>query len=40
VLSVLSVVIPTLVAVFLIILIALIIWWFWRRASRKHQAIP
>ena len=36
VLSVLSVVIPMLVAVFLVILIALIIWWFWRRAQRRR----
>ena len=37
-LSILSIIIPALVGVFLIILLALIIWWFWRRASRKHQA--
>lgn len=39
VLSILSVVIPILVGVFLVILVSLIIWWFWRRASRKRQAI-
>jgi hypothetical protein len=38
VLSILSIVIPVLVAVFLIVLLALIIWWFWRRANRKRQA--
>jgi len=39
VLSILSVVIPILVGVFLVILVSLIIWWFWRRASRKRQAV-
>jgi Domain of unknown function (DUF4126) len=37
-LSILSVVIPILVGVLLVILVALIIWWFWRRANRKRQA--
>jgi uncharacterized membrane protein AbrB (regulator of aidB expression) len=39
VLSILSVVIPILVGVFLVILVSLIIWWFWRRANRKRQAV-
>jgi hypothetical protein len=39
VLSILSVVIPILVGVFMVLLIALIIWWFWRRASRKRQSV-
>ncbi|MGA2490074.1 MAG: DUF4126 domain-containing protein [Anaerolineales bacterium] len=37
VLSYLSVVVPYLVGILLIILIAMIIWWFWRRANRKRQ---
>jgi hypothetical protein len=40
VLSILSIIIPILVGVFLVIFVALIIWWFWRRANRRHQAIP
>jgi hypothetical protein len=38
VLSILSIVIPILVGVFLVILVSFIIWWFWRRSARKHQA--
>jgi hypothetical protein len=38
VLSILSIVIPVLVGIFLVILVAFIIWWFWRRSVRKHQA--
>ena len=38
VLSILSIVIPILVGVFLVILVAFVIWWFWRRSARKHQA--
>jgi len=37
VVSILSIVIPVLVAVFLVIFISLVIWWLWRRAGRKHQ---
>jgi len=37
-LSILSIVIPVLMAVFLVIFVTLIIWWFWRRANRKRQA--
>jgi uncharacterized membrane protein len=37
-LSVLSVVVPILVGVFLVTLVALVIWWFWRRAKRKRMA--
>jgi uncharacterized membrane protein len=36
-LSILSIVIPVLVGIFLVILVAFIIWWFWRRATRKKQ---
>ncbi len=39
VLSILSIVIPVLVGVILIVAIALIIWWIWRRATRKDRAI-
>ena len=39
VLSILSVVIPILVGVFLVLLVSLIIWWIWRRANRKRQAV-
>jgi hypothetical protein len=39
VVSMLSIVIPILVAVFLIIFIALIIWLLWRGAQRKRQAV-
>ena len=39
VLSFLSIVIPVLVAIFLVLFIALIIWWFWRRANRRRQAV-
>ena len=38
-LSILSIVIPVLVAVILIISVTLIIWWFWRRAQRKKLAV-
>ena len=38
-LSILSIVIPVLVAVILILSAALIIWWFWRRAQRKKLAV-
>jgi uncharacterized membrane protein len=38
VLSILSIVIPILVGVFLVICISFLIWWFWRRANRRHQA--
>jgi uncharacterized membrane protein len=38
VLSILSIVIPILVGVFLVVCISFIIWWFWRRANRRHQA--
>jgi hypothetical protein len=37
-LSILSIVIPILVGVFLILFTAFIIWWFWRRANRRRQA--
>jgi hypothetical protein len=40
VLSILSIIIPILVGVFLVIFVALIIWWFWQRANRRHQAVP
>jgi hypothetical protein len=40
VLSILSIIIPILVGVFLVIFVVLIIWWFWRRANRRHQAVP
>ncbi len=40
VLSILSIVIPILVGVFLVLFVALIIWWFWRRANRKRQNVP
>ena len=39
VLSILSIIIPVLVGVFLVVFVALIIWWFWRRAARKRQAV-
>lgn len=39
VLSFLSIVIPILVVIFLVLFIALIVWWFWRRADRKRQAV-
>jgi hypothetical protein len=38
-LSFLSIVIPILVGVVLVVFIALIIWWFWRRANRRHQVV-
>jgi hypothetical protein len=38
-LSILSIVIPVLVGVFLVVFVALIIWWFWRRANRRHQVV-
>lgn len=37
-LSILSIVIPILVGVFLILFTAFIIWWFWRRTNRRRQA--
>jgi uncharacterized membrane protein len=36
-LSILSIVIPILVGVFLVVLLALVIWWFWQRANPKNQ---
>ena len=36
VLSILSIVIPILVAVLLVVLASFIIWWFWRRANRRR----
>jgi hypothetical protein len=39
ILSILSVVIPILVGVFLVVLVSLIIWWVWRRSVRKRQAV-
>jgi hypothetical protein len=39
VLSILSILIPTLVAVFLILFLVMVIWWVWRRANRRHQAV-
>ena len=39
VVSILSIVIPAMAAVFLVIFVLLIIWWFWRRADRKRQAL-
>jgi hypothetical protein len=38
ILSYLSIVIPILVGILLVILIALIIWWLWRRANRRRLA--
>lgn len=38
VLSILSVIIPILVGVFLVLLTTLLIWWLWRRANRRQQA--
>jgi hypothetical protein len=35
-LSVLSIVVPVLVGVLLVTLVALVIWWFWRRAQRRR----
>ncbi len=37
ILSILSIVIPILVGVLLVLLTALIIWWFWRRANRRKR---
>jgi hypothetical protein len=37
-LSILSVVIPILVGILLVVLVAFIIWWFWRRSLRKNKA--
>ncbi len=39
VLSILSMIIPILVGVFVVLLVALIIWWIWRRTARKRQAV-
>jgi hypothetical protein len=36
-LSILSIVIPILAGILLVLLVSLIIWWFWRRATRKNQ---
>jgi hypothetical protein len=36
--SVLAVVLPALVGVFMLLVIALVIWWFWRRAKKRHSA--
>jgi hypothetical protein len=38
VLSILSIVIPILVGVFLVVSVSFIIWWFWRRANRKARS--
>ncbi len=38
ILSILSIVIPILVGVFLVLFISFIIWWFWRRTNRRRQA--
>jgi hypothetical protein len=38
-LSILSIVIPILVGVILAVLLALVIWWFWRRENRRSQSI-
>jgi len=35
-LSILSIVIPVLVAAIVILLVSFIIWWFWRRANREQ----
>ena len=37
-LSILSVIIPVLVAVFLVLFTALVIWWLWRRANCKQAS--
>jgi len=39
VVSILSILIPAMAAVFLVIFVLLIIWWFLRRANRKRQAL-
>ena len=39
VVSILSILIPAMAAVFLVIFVLLIIWWFWRRANRNRQAL-
>jgi hypothetical protein len=39
VLSILSIVIPILVGIFLVILAALIIWWIWRRAVQTRSKV-
>ena len=39
VVSILSILIPAMAAVFLVIFVLVIIWWFWRRANRKRQAL-
>ena len=36
--SVLAVVLPALVGVFLLLIIALVAWWFWRRAKKRRSA--
>jgi hypothetical protein len=36
--SVLAVVLPALVGVFMLLVIALVIWWFWRRAKKRRSA--
>jgi len=37
--SIISIIIPVVVIAFLIIFLALIIWWFWRRANWRHQDV-
>jgi hypothetical protein len=37
--SILSIVVPVLVIVVLIVFVSLVIWWFWRRANRKHKTV-
>jgi hypothetical protein len=36
--SVLAVALPALVGVFMLLVIALVIWWFWRRAKKRRSA--
>ena len=38
-LSILSIIIPILVGVFLVVFVALIIWWFWRRARKARSTV-
>lgn len=35
-LSILSIVVPIIVGILFVILLAMIIWWFWKRYTRKH----
>jgi uncharacterized membrane protein len=37
--SILSILVPVLVILFLVVFVALVIWWFQRRAQRKRQAV-